>query len=226
MWTLVCCTRRFVSCLGPRIYRLLVPRDPGRPLMCGGAYVKAKCSTVGPENDTNCIIFQVFGDFARWDVSVTLDIPWLCCRQPVTSESFNAMAAAAKAAAQAGHWPCGLRHWIFPIQIHSLQRILNCQLNFRNLPLALPAKPHFVRSSRKGRHATPAQTSDHHCPAYSRNREASCHRLHLVWTLWLGSQGRWSQPMSCVSAVSLLIWNELIMIVGYHWFFFITELCR
>ena len=48
------------------------------------------------------LILQVPGDFARWD------IPWPRCRQPVTAESFNAMAAAAKAAAQAGHWPCGV----------------------------------------------------------------------------------------------------------------------
>lgn len=190
----MCCTRRFASCLGPRIYRLLIPRNRGGPLMCG-VYLKVKCSNGGPENYTNC---------------------WFC-KYPVTSHvgTFLDRAVASlwlrrvstlwqllrkrRHRRDIGHVGYSVRHLISPIQIHSVrslhslwylsfiacwtqQGILNFQLNFLNLPMVAGEKKTFCGLFKKGQ--TCYSCTDHTITA----------RLHLAWTLWLGSQDRWSQP--------------------------------
>ena len=209
----MCCTRRFASCLGPRIYRLLVARNRGGPLTFDvWCLSQSKMQQWRSRELHQLLILQVPGDFARWD------IPWPRCRQPVTAESFNAMAAAAKAAAQAGHWPCGVLGTPLDFS-HSdpfsafvaftMISIIYCMLNAARdsqLSAEFSESPHgcwrkkqtFCGLFKKGQ--TCYSCTDHTITA----------RLHLAWTLWLGSQDRWSLCEIWVDHDGWISWILLI----------------
>lgn len=216
----MCCTRRFASCLGPRIYRLLIPRNRGGPLMCG-VYLKVKCSNGGPENYTNC---------------------WFC-KYPVTSHvgTFLDRAVASlwlrrvstlwqllrkrRHRRDIGHVGYSVRHLISPIQIHSVrslhslwylsfiacwtqQGILNFQLNFLNLPMVAGEKKNILWALQKRADMLQLHRPYHYCQAAP--------GMNIVARV----SGSLESTISAVGGVleGVYVKFELIMMVGCHGF--------
>ena len=219
----MCCTRRFASCLGPRIYRLLVARNRGGPLTFDvWCLSQSKMQQWRSRELHQLLILQVPGDFARWD------IPWPRCRQPVTAESFNAMAAAAKAAAQAGHWPCGVLGTpldfshsdpfsafvaftmisIILLHVERSKGFSTFSWIFWISPWLLEKKTNILWALQKRADMLQLHRPYHYCQAAP--------GMNIVARV----SDRWSQPISAVGGVleRVYVKFELIMMVGYHGF--------